>query len=205
MSHIASTSSLIYVHPAVPARTLSEFIAYAGANPGKVNFSSSGSGGIPHHAGELLNAAAKIRTVHVPYKGTAPASGALLSGEVQYAVSGVVRGLQHIKTGRLRAIATTTKQRLALLPDMPTASETLPGFEVNNWYGLVVPAGTPRSAVARLRVEILRVISLPAIVEKLLTQGIEPVGSTPQAFDAFLKAEILKWARVVTNAHIRPE
>jgi tripartite-type tricarboxylate transporter receptor subunit TctC len=205
VSHVASTSSLIYVHPAVPAKTLSEFIAHASANPGKINFSSSGAGGVPHLAGELLNMAAKIRTVHVPYKGTAPAFSALLGGEVQFAVSAVVSGLQHIKAGRLRAVATTTRRRLALLPEVPTASETLPGYEVDNWYGLVAPAGTPRNVVMRMHAEIVRAIGVPAVQERLLTQGIEPVGSTPQAFDTFMRAEITKWAHVVKSAKIAPE
>ncbi len=205
VSHVASTSSLIYVHPSVPARTLNEFIAYAGANPGKVNFSSSGSGGIPHLAGELLNIAAKVKTVHVPYKGTAPAFSALLGGEVQFMVSSVVSGLHHVKAGRLSAVAAVTKKRLALLPDVPTASETLPGFEVDNWYGLVVPAGASRNVVARLHGEIVRVINIPAIQEKLVAQGIEPVGAGPQSFEAFWKSELTKWARVVKSANIRPE
>lgn len=205
VTQVASTSSLIYVHPSVPARTLSEFIAYASANPGKVNFSSSGTGGIPHLAGELLNVAAKIKTVHVPYKGTAPAFNALLGGEVQFMVSAVVSGLQHVKAGRLRAIATTTRKRVALLPDVPTAGEALPGFEVDNWYGLVVPAGTPRGVVARLHGEIVRVISIPAVREKLVAQGIEPVGSTPQNFEPFMKSEIAKWAGVIKTANIRPD
>ncbi len=205
VSHLVSTSSLIYVHPSMPVKTLGEFIAHVNANPGKIHFSSSGSGGIPHLAGELLNVAAKIKTVHVPYKGTAPAFTALLSGEVQYAVSAVVSGLQHVKTGRLKAIATTTKKRIALLPEVPTASETLPGFEVDNWYGVVAPAGTPPVAVTRLHTEIVRIMALPAVQEKLIAQGLETVGSTPRVFEAFLKSEIAKWALVVKAAGIRPE
>lgn len=205
VSHVASSSSLIYVHPSVPVKTLPELIAYARANPGKTHYSSSGSGGVPHLAGELLNIAAKIKTVHVPYKGTAPAFSALLGGEVQYAVSAVISGLQHVKSGRLRAVATTTPKRIALLPDLPTASETLPGFEVDNWYGLVAPAGTPRGAVTQLHKEIARALTIPAVHEKLVTQGIEPVGSAPEAFDAFMKAEIRKWSQVIQHAQIRPE
>ena len=117
----------------------------------------------------------------------------------------VVSGLQHVKSGRLRAIATTTRKRIALLPDVPTASETLPGLEVDNWYGLVAPSGTPRAAVSRLHGEITRVIQQPAIQEKLAAQGMEPVGTTPQTFDTFLKAAIVKWGRVVKSANIRPE
>lgn len=205
LSHVVSVSSLLYVHPSIPSKTLSEFIAYATANPGKVNFSSSGSGGLPHLSGELLNSLARIRTVHVPYKGTAPAFNALLGGEVQFAFNAVVSGLQHVKAGRLKALATTARKRLALLPDVPTTGETLPGFEVDNWYGMVLPARTPRSVVMRLHGEIVRIVNLPEIREKLAAQAWEPVDSTPEAFAAFMKSENLKWARVIKNANIRPD
>ena len=205
LSHVASTSSLIYVHPSLPVKTLPEFIAHASANPQKLSYSSSGVGGLPHLSGELLNLAAKIKTLHVPYKGTAPAFSALLGGEVQFAISAVVSGLQHVKSGKLRVIATTTRKRIALLPDTPTASETLPGLEIDNWYGMVAPAGAPRAALERLQRDIARVVHAPMIQEKLAAQGMEPVGSTPRAFDAFLKSEIVKWGRVVKSANIQPE
>jgi tripartite-type tricarboxylate transporter receptor subunit TctC len=205
VSHVASTSSLIYAHPSVPAKNLAEFIAHASANPGKVLYASSGSGGMPHLGAELLNVAAKIKTVHVPYKGSAPGFTALLGGEVQFAISGVVTGLQHVKAGRLKALATTMKTRVAMLPDVAAANETLPGYEVDNWHGLVAPAGTPRNVIARLHSEFARAIRLPAIQEKLAAQGIDPVGSTPQELAVFWKAEIAKWARVVKSAGVRPE
>jgi len=205
LSHVASVSSLLYVHPSVPAKTLPEFIAYAQANPGSVNFGSSGTGGLPHLAGELLNSLARIKTVHVPYKGTAPFFNALLGGEVQFAFSAVVSGMQHVKAGRLRTIATTARKRLALLPDVPAAAETLPGFEVDNWYGMVAPAATPRPLVSRLNGEIVRVIGIPEIREKLVAQGMEPVGSTPEELGRFMKAEVEKWGRVIKSANIRPE
>lgn len=205
VSHVASVSSLLYVHPSVPARTLGEFVAYARANPGKVNYSSSGAGGLPHLSGELLNSLSGLKTVHVPYKGTAPAFNALLGGEVQFAFSAVVSGLQHVKAGRLIALATTARKRLALLPDVPTAGETVPGLEVDNWYGMVAPAGTPRGVIARLQGEIVRVINSPEVREKLVAQGIEPVGSPPEALEKFMKSEILKWARVIKSANIRPD
>ena len=205
VSHVASTSSLIYAHPSVPAKNLAEFIAHASANPGKVLYASSGSGGMPHLGAELLNVAAKIKTVHVPYKGSAPGFTALLGGEVQFAISGVVTGLQHVKAGRLKALATTMKTRVAMLPDVAAANETLPGYEVDNWHGLVAPAGTPRNVIARLHSEFARAIRLPAIQEKLAAQGIDPVGSTPQELAVFWKAEIAKWARVVKSAGVRSE
>lgn len=205
VSHVASTSSLIYAHPSVPAKNLGEFIAHASANPGKVLYSSSGNGGMPHLGAELLNVAAKIKTVHVPYKGSAPGFTALLGGEVQFAISGVVTGLQHVKAGRLKALATTMKTRVAMLPDVAAANETLPGYEVDNWHGLVAPAGTPRGVITRLQGEFARAIRLPAIQEKLAAQGIDPVGGTPQELAVFWKTEITKWARVVKSAGVRPE
>ena len=205
VSHVASTSSLIYAHPSVPAKNLGEFIAHASANPGKVLYASSGNGGMPHLGAELLNVAAKIKTVHVPYKGSAPGFTALLGGEVQFAISGVVTGLPHVKAGRLKAIATTMKTRVAMLPDVAAANETLPGYEVDNWHGLVAPAGTPPGVIAHLHGEFARAIRIPAIQEKLAAQGIDPVGSTPQELAVFWKAEIAKWARVVKSAGVRPE
>ena len=205
LSHVASVSSLLYVHPSVPVKTLKDFIAHAAANPGKINFGSSGSGGLPHLSGELFNSLARVRTVHVAYKGTAPFFNALLSGEVQFAFSAVVSGIQHVKAGKLRALATTARQRLALLPDIPAAAETLPGFEVDNWYGMVAPRGTPQGLLKRLHGEIVRVVTLPEIREKLVAQGMEPVGSTPDDFARFMKSEVEKWARVIKSANIRPE
>ncbi len=205
LTQVASVSALIYVHPSIPPRTLGELIAYAKANPGKVHFSSSGNGGFSHLGGELLNNLAGIRTVHVPYKGTTPAFTALLGAEVQYAVNVVVSGLPHLKAGRLRAVATTTQKRLALLPAVPAAGEALRGFEVDNWYGMVLPAATPRDVVGRLHAEIVKSAGAPDIRDKLAVQGIEIVNSSPQEFGAFMKAEILKWARVIKSANIRAD
>ncbi len=205
LSHAISVSSLLYVHPSLTSRTLAEFIAYAKANPGKINYSSSGTGGLPHLSGELLNSMAKIRTVHVPYKGTAPAFNALFSNEVQFAFSAVVSGLQHVKSGKLRALATTAGRRLALLPEVPTTGETIPGFEIDNWYGMVLPARTPRNVVMRLHGELARVLTLTDIRDKLAAQAWEPVGSTPDSFGVFMKSENEKWARVIKGSNIRPD
>jgi len=205
LTQVSSVSSLLYIHASIPARTLPEFIAHAKAHPGKVNFSSSGSGGLPHLAGELLNVMAGVRTVHIPYKGTAPAFTALLGGEVQYMFSAVASGLPHIKAGKLRAIAATTRKRVALLPDVPTVAETLPGFEVDNWYGLVLPARTPAAVVNQFHAEVVRVLKMPDIDQKLVARGTVSVGSSPSEFAAFMKAEIAKWARVIKEASVRPE
>ncbi len=134
---------LLYLHPAVPVKTLSELIAHAKANPGKLAWSSSGDGGLPHLAGELFKLAARIDTRRIPYKGSSPAFNDLLAGHVHYCIEAVPIGLQHVKSGRLLALATTGKKRLLFLPDVPALNETLPGLEVENWYGMVLPAAHP--------------------------------------------------------------
>jgi tripartite-type tricarboxylate transporter receptor subunit TctC len=205
LTQVASVDFLLYTYPGYAPRTLGELIANAKANPGKVNFCSSATGGLPHLAGELLNLQAGIKTVHIPYKGSAPCLNDLLGGQVQFDFDAVAIGLQHVKSGRLRALVTTGPKRLASLPDVPAAKETLPGYEVVNAYGMLLPAGTPRDIAQRLQREIARVVQLPDIREKLLAQAIEPVGSTPEEFAAFMKAESVKWAKVIKTANVKPE
>lgn len=146
-----------------------------------------------------------IETVHVPYKGSAPGLSDLIGGHVQFGFDAVAIGLPHVRAGRLRAVAATGPRRLSFLQDVPSASETVPGFEVVNWYGMVAPAGTPRAVIARLHAEIVRAQSIPDIREKLIAQATDPVGSTPGEFGAFRKAEEAKWARVIKEANIRPD
>jgi tripartite-type tricarboxylate transporter receptor subunit TctC len=205
LTQVSSVSFLLYVNPGVPAKNLTELIAHAKANPGKVNFYSSGNGGLPHLAGELLNAVAGIKTVHVPYKGSAPGLNDLIGGQVQYGFDAVAIGLPHVKSGRLRALATTGPRRLSILPEIPAANEAVPGFEAVNWYGMLVPAGTPREVIARLQREIARVMEIPDIRDKLIAQGTDPVGSSPEEFGAFMKSEAVKWARVIKGANIKPD
>jgi len=205
LTQTSSVPFLLYVNPSVPVKTLGELITYAKANPRKVNFYSSGNGGLPHLTGELLNMVAGINTVHVPYKGSAPGHNDLIGGHVQFGFDAVAIGLQHVKAGRLRAIATTGSTRLSFLPDVPAANETLPGFEVVNWYGMMLPTGTARQVITRLHAEIVKTMNIPEIREKLIAQGTDPVGSTPEEFGAFMKSETIKWARVVKEANIRPD
>ena len=197
LTEVVSLPFLLYQHPSVPAKTLGELIAYAKANPGKLAWSSSGDGGLPQLAGEMLKIAAGIDTRRIPYKGSAPAFNDLLAGQVQYCIESVPVGLQHVRGGRLLALATTAGKRLAFLPEVPTLKETLPGLEVQNWYGMVMPAGTPRELVNRWHTEILKVMAVPDIRARLIAQGTDPVGSTPTEFAAFRKAEEGKWARVI--------
>ena len=193
---------LIYVHPKVPAKTFGELIAHIKANPGKVNYYSSGNGGLPHLASELLNTMAGIKAVHVPYKGSAPGFNDLLGGQVQFGFDAVSIGLQHVKAGRVRAVATTGPVRLSMLPDVPLASETLKGFEVVNWYGMMAPAGVPPRIVERFHAEVVKAMAHPETRDKLIAQGTDPVDSNPASFGAFLKAEMAKWGRVIKQANI---
>ena len=201
----SSVPFLIYVYPKVPAKSLDELIAHVKANPGKVNYYSSGNGGLPHLASELLNNQASIKAIHVPYKGSAPGFNDLLGGQVQFGFDAASIGLQHVKAGRIRAVATTGPKRLAFLPDVPAANESLKGFEVVNWYGIIAPTGTPTTVIERLNSEILRAFKIPELREKLIAQGTDPVDSNPKAFGTFMKAESAKWGRVVKEANIRTD
>lgn len=205
VTQVASVAFLLYTNPGYPPKNLAELIANAKANPGKVNFCSSATGGLPHLAGELLNLQAGIKTVHIPYKGSAPCLNDLMGGQVQFDFDAVAIGMQHVKTGRLRALATTSPKRLSFLPEIPAANESLPGFEVVNAYGMLVPAGTPREVIQRLQREIAKVIQIPDVREKLVAQATDPVGSTPEEFAAFMKTEAVKWARVIKSADVKPE
>jgi tripartite-type tricarboxylate transporter receptor subunit TctC len=205
VTQVSSVPFLLYVNPSVPVKTLGDLVAHTKANPGKVNFYSSGNGGLPHLAGELLNSIAAIKAVHVPYKGSAPGFNDLIGGHVEFGFDAVPIGLQHVKAGKLRAVATTGEKRLSILPDVLAANETLPGFEVVNWYGMVVPAGTSREIIARLRAEIVAAMNIAEIHAKLVAQGTDPVGTTSNEFGAFMKTESAKWGRVIKEANIRPD
>ena len=201
----SSVPFLVYTHPKVPAKSLGELIAYVKANPGKVNYYSSGNGGLPHLASELLNNLAGTKAIHVPYKGSAPGFNDLIGGQVQFGFDAVPIGLQHVKAGRVRAVATTGPQRLSFLPDVPAANETLKGFEVVNWYGIVTPSGTPPYVVERLHGDLVKAMNNPETRDKLIAQGTDPVDSNPKSFAAFMKSESAKWARVIKDANIKAD
>jgi len=205
LTQTSSVPFLLYVHPSLPVKTLPQFIALAKANPAKINYYSSGNGGLPHLTAEWLNMRAGVKTVHVAYKGSAPGMADLMGGHVQFGFDAAAIGLPHVKSGRLRAIAATGPKRLAFLPDVPAANESLPEFEVVNWYGMVLPAGTPREVLRRLHSEVVKAMNVPDIREKLIAQGTDPVGSTPEEFGAFMKSESAKWAGVIKAANIRAD
>ena len=206
ITQVASSPNILAVHPSLPVRSFQEMIAYAKANPRKLNFASSGIGSIGHLTGELLNRSAGVDMVHVPYKGSGQAVIDLLGGQVQMMFSGMSSVMQHIKAGKLHALAVTGAQRSPAVPDVPTIAESgFPGFEATAWYGVLATARTPKTIVNRLHDEIVRALALPDVKERLNNVGFELVGGTPDEFAAFIKSEIAKWTRVVRDAHISAE
>ncbi|HYX64203.1 MAG TPA: tripartite tricarboxylate transporter substrate binding protein [Burkholderiales bacterium] len=195
---VVRVPEVLAIHPSVPAKTLAEFVAYAKANPGKINFGSAGSGSITHLAGELLKAEAKIDLVHVPYKGAAPAVTDLLAGQVQMGIFDVPILLPHIRSGKLRALAITSAQRSAALPDVPTTAEGgYPNVTSDNWYGLVLPAATPAPIQKRVHDAAVAALQSPALVEQYArVAGVASPGS-PEDYAKFLAGEQAKWHKVV--------
>jgi tripartite-type tricarboxylate transporter receptor subunit TctC len=200
-------TNILITHPSVPARSVKELLALARARQGRLNYGSSGSGTLPHLAGELLKLMAKVDITHVAYKGSAPSFTALLSGEVDMSFENSLIALPQIKSGKVRALAVTSAQRSKLLPELPTIAEAggLPGYGASGWYGLLAPAATPKAVIARLHAESAQALRAPDVVERLSGQGAEPVGNTPEEFGAFIRAEIDKWAKLVQAAKMKPE
>ena len=206
ISLVGTAPSILVVNPELPVKSVKELIEYARANPGKLNFASAGIGTPPHLAGELMNTAANIRMVHVPYSGGGPAMNDLMAGQVQLYFSGISAALPLIKSGKMRAIAVTSAKRTAIAPDMPTIAESgLPGFEVGNWYAIVAPAKTPAAIVGRLNAEIVKSLSGPEVKKRFLDLAADPIGSTPEELAAYQKSEIAKWAKAIKAAGIKPE
>ena len=190
--------NVLVVHTSVPAKSVKELIALAKSRPGQLNYASAGTGTAPHLSGELFNAMAGIRMVHIPYKGSPPAVTDLLAGEVALMFSPSSTVLAHVKTGRLRALAVTTAARLPSLPELPTVAESgLKGYETITWFGFVAPAKTPQAIVARLNAEIVKVLALPEVRSPFAIQGIEVIGGTPEQFASYIRDEITKWAKVI--------
>jgi len=195
---------VVAVHPSVPANTLAEFVALVKKQPEKYAYGSSGNGSIMHVASEYFLDAAKIKVLHVPYKGTGPAVQDTIGGQVQLVFGAVPVTLPHVKAGRLRALAVTTNKRIAAAPDLPTIEEVgYPGYEVTNWHGLVGPKGLPREIVARLNKEIGEVVKSEEMKKNLTAEGLEPAGGTPERFGQILKSEMARWAKVVQQAGIK--
>ena len=205
VAQMVSTTFMLYVNPAFAVKTVNDLITLAKSRSGAIDYSSSGNGGAPHLAAELFNSMSGVKMVHVPYKGSSQSVTDVMGGQVQLTFDSLALGLPYVKAGKLRAVATLSPKRVSQLPDVPAVSETLAGYEVTNWFGMVVPAATPRDIVTRLHGEILRVLRLPDVRDSLIAQGTEPVGSSPEEFGAFMKSEAAKWARVIKEANIRAD
>jgi tripartite-type tricarboxylate transporter receptor subunit TctC len=206
ITNLIGGPSFLLVHPSLPAKNVRELIALAKREPGKLTYASAGVGQISHMNGELLKLLAHIDLLHVPYKGTAAITPELLGGQVMVTFSTAVETLQLAKGGRVRLLAVTGKERLAMIPDTPTMAEAgVPGFESLNWNGIVGPARLPREIVDRLNREFVRAIKMPDVVEKVAAQGNFVIGDTPEQFAAYIRADFEKWGRVVREAHIKIE
>lgn len=206
VTQVANALNVLVVHPSLPAKTVKEVIAIAKARPGELSFGSSGPGATDHLAGELFKSLTGVNMVHVPYKGGAPAMLDLMAGQVQTVFSTVSTAIGAIKGGKVRAIAMTGEKRFELMPELPTIAEAgVPGFEVRNWYGVFVPAGTPREIVARLNAELAKVLQMADVKSKLLESGIEALYSTPEQFAAYIQSETQRWAKVVKASGARAE
>ena len=203
---VAFAPLMLVIHPSIPAKSVQELLAYARANPGKLNFGSGGPGTTPHLAGEMLKMMARVQMTHVPYKGGGPALIDLMGGQIQLMLENIPSTLPLAKSGKLRALAVSGLKRSPLAPELPTLDEAgLKGYEITGWNGLFVPSGTQANIVSYLHAETAKALAQPDVKERLATMGAEGVGSSPEDFRAFVKAEITKWARVVKEAGLKVE
>lgn len=206
ITHVASQTFIAHVSPAFPAKSIKELIAYAKAKPGAVNYASAGAGSTAHLMAALFESLARVRMTHVPYKGAPQGRTAVMAREVDVMFDGLLASLPLIKAGRLRGLGITSAKRSVVAPDIPTIAEAgVPGYGADAWYGLLAPQGTSSVVVTRIATTLAKALETPAVREKLLAQGVEPVGGTPQQFRAFLRTEMEKWGKVVREAGIRAE
>ena len=194
---------MLLVHPGVPARSTAELIAYAKSRPGKLDYGSAGNGGGVHLSLELFKTVAGIDLVHIPYKGGGPVLMDLAGGQIQVSMVPVVAALPLVRDGRLRALAVTGRERVAVLPDLPTLAETLPGFDTTSWYGALAPAGTPATIVTRLNAELDRIVREPDVLQRIIEMGAEAAGGPPASFGALIHREIARWDAVAKQANVR--
>jgi tripartite-type tricarboxylate transporter receptor subunit TctC len=202
---VTLTSLVMVVNPSVPAKTAAEFIAYAKANPGKINMASSGNGTINHIAGELLKMMTGINMVHVPYRGGAPAMTDLIGGQVQMLLATMASSIEYVRAGKVRALAVTTTKRSEALPDVPPLAETVPGFETNDWYGIGATKGTPADIIDKLNKEIGAALVDPKMKDRLAVIGGVPMPTTPAEFGKLMTNDAEKWSKVIRTAGIKAE
>lgn len=203
VSLVASAPLVVTVNPAVPARSTKELIALAKSKPGAIKYGSCGNGCSTHLATELFKSMAGVDMLHVPYKGDAPAVTDLMGGHVDVVFANIVTVLQHLDSGKLHALAVTSARRLTRFPDLPTVAETLPGYQVDPWFGIVAPSGTPRPVIEKLNSEITRILKTPDVEQRIAATGVFPLVSTPQQLDAHIKAEVAKWGKVIRAIGVR--
>lgn len=202
----ATVPFIVTVNPSVPVKTLPELIAYAKANPRKLNYGSSGNGGSPHLAGELFDRMAGVQMVHVPYKGLAPAITDLLGGQIQLVFADVGLVAQHVKSGKLRALAATSAERSAMLPDVPTVAEAgVPGYRAATWYGLIAPAGIPPAVAQRLSTEMQKIIAMPDVRAQLQKLGNDVPNLTMEQFGALVREDFAKWQKLVREVGVKAD
>ena len=200
---VASTPNVLLANAELPTRDVRELIAMARAEPGKINFGSTSHGGSPHMAGELLESMADIKMQHVPYKGGAPMLIDLMGGQIPIAFDNLPSSMVYIKAGKVRALAVTTSKRWPGAPEIPTMAEAgVPGYEVDAWFGLLAPAGTPRAVIDELNRNVIAVLKTPEVEKLFFEQGALPVGNTPEEFGAFIRAELAKWSKVAKTNNI---
>jgi tripartite-type tricarboxylate transporter receptor subunit TctC len=205
VSLVAGQPNLLIAHPSLPAKTLAEFIALAKSRPGKIAFGSTGNGGGQHFGLEQLKSVAGIDVIHVPYKGAAPLHMALVSGEVQVGFNIIQLPMQHVRKGELRALATASKKRSPLAPDVPTMAEQGYAIDFDTWYGVYAPAGTPREIVAKLNTHVNRALADPQLKERAGALGLDLIGSTPEQLTSHMQQEISRWSALAKSANIKAE
>lgn len=194
------------VHPSLPVRSIKDLVALAKARPGQINYASSGIGSPPRLATEHFKTMAQVNMAHIPYKGGGPAMVDLIAVQVSIYFNAILQALPYAKSGRLRALAVTSPKRSRIAPDVPTVAESgVPGFSVSGWWGILAPGATPKPIVARVQRDIAAAIATPEVQNRLARDGIEPIGSTPEQFSAYIRDAMARWARIVKDAGIRPD
>lgn len=204
VTQLVNAPLLLVVHPSVPANNFKEYLQLVKSQPAKITVANSGTGTAQHLGAEFFDMSANVKSLHVPYKGSAPATTDLIGGQVQALFDNMVTLIPHIKAGKLKPLAVTSTSRVSILPDVPTVAESgMPGFETGTWYGIAAPAGTPKDVIHKLQADIAHILAMPDVHEKLKQQGLIPVGSTPEQFGKFIESERIKSGKIVKAANIK--
>jgi tripartite-type tricarboxylate transporter receptor subunit TctC len=205
LTQVVAVHFVMTAHPSLPAKNVKELIALAKSRPGQINYASSGPGGAPHLGAELFKSMTKVNMIHIPYKGSGLSFVDLLAGQVSLTCDSQLQSLPYIKAGRLRALAVLGGKRSPLLPDVATVGETVPGYELTNWFGMTVPAATPRDLINRIYGDVSKVLQQADFRDRIAGMGADVIGTTPEQFGAFMRAESEKWGRVIREANIKAE